>query len=103
MAGYIGANEFYSVPLEKAGFQNEVSNIKETYRKFGLKEAAKTVSEKLLNDLTISGSIDTCKQKIRSIENDTKLDAIILGFDLPKEKYADDFFDKLDKLLTSLE
>ena len=103
LAGYIGANEFYSVPLEKAGFQNEVSNIKETYRKFGLKEAAKTVSEKLLNDLTISGSIDACKQKIRSMENDTKLDAIILGFDLPKEKYTDDFFDKLDKLLTSLE
>ncbi len=103
LAGYIGANEFYSAPLEKAGFQSEVSDIKETYRKFGLKEAAKTVSEKLLNDLTISGSIDTCKQKIRSIENDTKLDAIILGFDLPKEKYADDFFDKLDKLLTSLE
>jgi len=101
LAGYIGANEFYSVPLIKAGFQKEVSDIRENYRKFGLKEAAKRVSDKLLNDLTISGSLEECKDKI-SKEQDTKK-TIILGFDLPKEKYTDDFFDKLDKLLTSLE
>ena len=102
LAGYIGANEFYSVPMIKAGFQNEVSDIRESYRKFGLKEAAKSVSDNLLNDLTISGSLETCSEKIRK-EQDTKLKTVILGFDLPKEKYTDDFFDKLDKLLTSLE
>ena len=101
LAGYIGVNEFYSVPLIKAGFQKEVSDIRENYRKFGLKEAAKRVNDKLLNDLTISGSLEECKDKI-SKERDTKK-TIILGFDLPKEKYKDDFFDKLDKLLTSLE
>jgi len=102
LAGYIGLNEFYSVPLIKAGFQNEVSDIKENYKKFGLKEASKSVSDELLNDLTISGSIEICKEKIRK-KQDSKLKTIILGFDLPKEKYTDDFFDKLDKLLTSLE
>jgi len=101
LAGYIGVNEFYSVPLIKAGFQKEVSDIRENYRKFGLKEAAKRVNDKLLNDLTISGSLEECKDKI-SKERDTKK-TIILGFDLPKEKYTDDFFDKLDKLLKSLE
>ncbi len=102
LAGYLGANEFYSVPLVKAGFQNEVSDIKENYKKFGLKEAAKSVSDELLNDLTVSGSIQVCKEKIRK-KQDSKFKTIILGFDLPKENYTDDFFDKLDKLLTSLE
>lgn len=102
LAGYLGANEFYSVPLVKAGFQNEVSDIKENYKKFGLKEAAKSVSYELLNDLTVSGSIQVCKEKIRK-KQDSKFKTIILGFDLPKENYTDDFFDKLDKLLTSLE
>ena len=102
LAGYLGANEFYSVPLIKAGFENEVSNIKENYKKFGLKDAAKSVSDELLNDLTISGSIQVCKEKIRK-KQESKLKTIILGFDLAKEKYTDDFFNKLDKLLTSLE
>lgn len=102
LTGYLGANEFYSVPLVKAGFENEVSNIKENYKKFGLKDAAKSVSDELLNDLTISGSIQVCKEKIRK-KQESKLKTIILGFDLPKENYTDDFFDKLDKLLTSLE
>ncbi len=102
LTGYLGANEFYSVPLVKAGFENEVSNIKENYKKFGLKDAAKSVSDELLNDLTISGSIEICKEKIRK-KQDSKFKTIILGFDLPKENYTDDFFDKLDKLLTSLE
>ena len=102
LVGYLGANEFYSVPLVKAGFQNEVSDIKENYKKFGLKEAAKSVSDELLNDLTVSGSIQVCKEKIRK-KQDSKFKTIILGFDLPKENYTDDFFDKLDKLLTSLE
>jgi len=102
LAGYLGANEFYSVPLVKAGFENEVSNIKENYKKFGLKDAAKSVSDELLNDLTISGSIQVCKEKIRK-KQESKLKTIILGFDLAKEKYTDDFFNKLDKLLTSLE
>ena len=102
LVGYLGANEFYSVPLIKAGFENEVSNIKENYKKFGLKEAAKSVSYELLNDLTVSGSIQVCKEKIRK-KQESKFKTIILGFDLPKENYTDDFFDKLDKLLTSLE
>ncbi len=103
LAGYIGANEFYSTPLSNAGFQDEVKKIKIMYKKAGLKKAAQNVGDKLLNELTIIGSVDTCKEKINEIIKNTKLKTIILGFDMPKDKYTDNFFAKLDKLLKSLQ
>ena len=103
LAGYIGANEFYSTPLSNAGFQDEVKKIKIMYKKAGLKKAAQNVGDTLLNELTIIGSVDTCKEKINEIIKNTKLKTIILGFDMPKDKYTDDFFAKLDKLLKSLQ
>ena len=103
LAGYIGANEFYSTPLSNAGFQDDVKKIKSTYEKSGLKMAAQNVGDALLNELTITGSVDMCKEKINEIIKNTKLKTIILGFDMPKDKYTDDFFTKLDKLLKSLQ
>ena len=103
LAGYIGANEFYSTPLSNAGFQDDVKKIKGTYEKAGLKKAAQNVGDALLNELTITGSVDTCKEKINEIVKNTKLKTIILGFDMPKDKYTDDFFTKLDKLLKDLQ
>ena len=103
LAGYIGANEFYSTPLSNAGFQDEVKKIKITYEKAGLKKAAQNVGDTLLNELTIIGSVDTCKEKINEMIKNTKLKTIILGFDMPKDKYTDNFFAKLDKLLKSLQ
>ena len=103
LAGYIGANEFYSTPLSNAGFQDEVKKIKIMYKKAGLKKAAQNVEDTLLNELTIIGSVDTCKEKINEIIKNTKLKTIILGFDMPKDKYTDDFFAKLDKLLKCLQ
>ena len=102
LAGYIGANEFYSTPLSNAGFRDDVEKIKSTYEKAGLKKAAQNVGDALLDELTITGSVDTCKEKINEIVKNTKLKTIILGFDMPKDKYTDDFFTKLDKLLKSL-
>jgi len=103
LAGYIGANEFYSTPLSNAGFQDDVRKIKSAYEKSGLKMAAQNVGDVLLNELTITGSVYTCKEKINEIIKNTKLKTIILGFDMPKDKYTDDFFTKLDKLLKSLQ
>ena len=103
LAGYIGANEFYSTPLSNAGFQDDVKKIKGTYEKAGLKKAAQNVGDALLNELTITGSVDMCKEKINEIVKNTKLKTIILGFDMPKDKYTDDFFTKLDKLLKGLQ
>jgi len=103
LAGYIGANEFYSTPLSNAGFQDDVKKIKNAYENDGLKKAAQNVENTLLDELTIIGSVDTCKEKINEIVKNTKLKTIILGFDMPKDKYTDDFFAKLDKLLKCLQ
>ena len=103
LASYIGANEFYSIPLANAGFQDELEKIKNAYEKVGLNEAAQNVGDALLDELTISGSVDACKEKINEIAKNTKLKTIILGFDLPEDKYTDNFFEKLDKLLKSLQ
>ena len=103
LAGYIGANKFYAIPLVNAGFQEEVEKIKNSFQKVGLKEAAQNVGDKLLEELVISGSVDECEEKISKMIEDTKLKTIILGFDLPEDKYTDDFFEKLDKLLKRLQ
>ena len=78
LAGYIGANEFYSTPLSNAGFRDEVKKIKNTYENDGLKKAAQNVENTLLDELTIIGSVDTCKEKINEIIKNTKLKTIIL-------------------------
>ena len=103
LAGYIGANEFYAISLTNAGFQDEVKKIKNAYEKVGLFGAMQNVGDVLLDELTVSGSVEECKEKISKIVKSTKLKTIILGFDLPEDKYTDDFFEKLDKLLKSLQ
>jgi alkanesulfonate monooxygenase SsuD/methylene tetrahydromethanopterin reductase-like flavin-dependent oxidoreductase (luciferase family) len=102
LAGYIGANEFYSKPLANAGFEDEVEKIKRVFEKTGLKDSAQNVSDALLDELTVWGSVEACKEKINEMLQNTKLDTVVLGFDLPADKYTDDFFEKLDKLLKSL-
>ena len=103
LASYIGANEFYAISLTNAGFQDEVEKIKNAFEKVGLWEAMKNVGDELLDELTVSGSVEECKEKISKMIKNTKLKTVILGFDLPEDKYTDDFFEKLDKLLKSLQ
>ena len=103
LASYIGANEFYAISLTNAGFQDEVEKIKNAFEKVGLLEAMQNVGDVLLDELTVSGSVEECKEKISKIIKNTKLKTVILGFDLPEDKYTDDFFKKLDKLLKSLQ
>ena len=103
LASYIGANEFYAISLTNAGFQDEVEKIKNAFEKVGLLEAMQNVGDVLLDELTVSGSVEECKEKISKIIKNTKLKTVILGFDLPEDKYTDDFFEKLDKLLKSLQ
>ncbi len=103
LASYIGANEFYAISLTNAGFQDEVKKIKSSFEKVGLFGAMQNVGDVLLDELTVSGSVDECKEIISKITKNMKLKTIILGFDLPEDKYTDEFFEKLDKLLKSLQ
>ena len=103
LASYIGANEFYAISLTNAGFQDEVEKIKNAFEKVGLLEAMQNVGDVLLDELTVSGSVKECKERISKMIKNTKLKTVILGFDLPEDKYTDDFFEKLDKLLKSLQ
>ena len=61
------------------------------------------MGDALLDELTITGSVDICKEKINEMIKNTKLKTIILGFDMPRDKYTDDFFTKLDKLMKDLQ
>lgn len=102
LGSYIGANEFYSKPLAKAGFESEVKKIKSTYDDLGLKEAAKNVSDRLLDELVVFGTTQDCAKKISEKKKDLPLSSIILGFDLPESGYTDNFFNKLEKLLRDI-
>ncbi len=57
----------------------------------------------MLDELTVSGSVEECIEKVGRMAKTTELKTIILGFDLPEDKFTDDFFEKLDKLLKSLQ
>ncbi|HEY7570991.1 MAG TPA: LLM class flavin-dependent oxidoreductase [Nitrososphaeraceae archaeon] len=60
LAYYISTGRYYKKFLAKQGFETEVSSITDRYKNGGLKSATKAITEKLLNSLTISGSIDDC-------------------------------------------
>lgn len=97
LAGYIGANEFYSKPLEAEGF--DVSDIKKEYRKFGIDEASMAVSEELVDELTVFGSPHDCIKMINNYQKETGVNTVIAGFDLAKDSFNSVFFEKLAEFL----
>ena len=102
LASYIGANEFYSKPLAKAGFESELKKIRSIYNNLGLKEAAKNVSDKLVDELVVSGTPQECAKKIFDLKKDSHQSSIILGFDLPESGYTNNFFNELENLLKDI-
>jgi len=58
LAYYISTGRYYNKFLTKQGFETKVILITDSYKNGGLKSAAEAITEKLLNTLTISGSID---------------------------------------------
>lgn len=102
IASYVGANEFYSKPLEKAGFKKEVRMIRENFLKQGLTAAATQVSDKMVKELATFGSAKKCAMEINEYADRTKIKTVIAGFDLPKNGYNNDFFKNLHKLTSRL-
>ena len=101
LAKYIGANEFYSNPLSKE-FENEVMEIRETFKKFGLAETIEKVSDDLAKELTICGTPTHCRQMLDNFQEETGCKTVIAGFDLPKEGFDSKFFENLKKLLAMM-
>lgn len=62
LAYYISTGRYYSKFLTDSGFEAEVISITERYKSGGLESAAKAITDKLLDSLTICGSIDQCSE-----------------------------------------
>lgn len=100
IANYVGANEFYSKPLEKIGFKKEVKAIRENFLKNGLFAAAVQVSDKLVKELAIFGEANECVSQINEYSDMTKIKTVVTAFDLPRNGYDVDFFKNLCKLVS---
>ena len=65
LAFYVAVGKYYSKFLSENGFSNEVEQITLEYRKNGGDAAAKAVSEKMLQSLTICGSSEECRKSLQ--------------------------------------
>jgi len=67
LAFYVAVGKFYSRFLAENGFENEVVQISEEYRKNGVDAAAKCVSSMMLDSLTICGGRKECTRSLSKI------------------------------------
>lgn len=98
IANYVGANEFYSGPLENAGYKAQVLAIRESFAKHGLGEAAKHVTGEMISELTTFGSPKECAEGLLRHAERTEISTAVAGFDLPKDGYNADFLQNLQVL-----
>ena len=98
IANYVGANQFYSKPLERMGFKKEVRLIRENFLRCGLIAASEQVSHKMVEELSVFGDVKECAVKINEYAERTKIKTVVAAFDLPSNGYNMDFFRNLHKL-----
>lgn len=67
LAFYIAVGKFYSQFLSTNGFKKEVDAILEHYNKNGLPGLEQHISEKMLDELTISGTRKEAREKVCNI------------------------------------
>jgi alkanesulfonate monooxygenase SsuD/methylene tetrahydromethanopterin reductase-like flavin-dependent oxidoreductase (luciferase family) len=65
LAFYISVGRYYSKFLSENGFKDEINYITANYRSEGLDAAAKFVSDKMLDSLTISGTGEDCIKSLQ--------------------------------------
>jgi alkanesulfonate monooxygenase SsuD/methylene tetrahydromethanopterin reductase-like flavin-dependent oxidoreductase (luciferase family) len=100
IANYVGANEFYSKPLEKIGFKKEIDIIRENFQRHDLASASVHVSDEMIEALGVFGSSKECAIKIADYSERVKIKTVIAGFDLSRSGYNVDFFKNLDNLVS---
>jgi len=64
LAFYVASGKYYSKFLSENGFMDEVGKITAEYGRAGADAAAKFVSERMLDSLTISGSGEECTKSL---------------------------------------
>jgi alkanesulfonate monooxygenase SsuD/methylene tetrahydromethanopterin reductase-like flavin-dependent oxidoreductase (luciferase family) len=107
LANYIANNEAYTESLERAGFREDVQNIKFEYNKEpnvkNLINAAKFVSDKMIHELTTHGSPEECAEELRVFGKKCGVKTVVAGLDAGhKDYYKPDFIKKLDELSNNL-
>jgi 5,10-methylenetetrahydromethanopterin reductase len=65
LAFYISVGQYYNKFLSQTKFIDETNNITAMYRSDGLDAAAKVVSDKMLDSLTISGTAEDCIKSLQ--------------------------------------
>jgi alkanesulfonate monooxygenase SsuD/methylene tetrahydromethanopterin reductase-like flavin-dependent oxidoreductase (luciferase family) len=97
IANYVGANEFYSGPLERAGFVKEVKIIRKNFLAYGLAAAAAKVTDKMIETLGVCGDPAKCVTGIKAFSERTGLKTVVAGFDLPRQEYNKEFLKNIER------
>lgn len=75
LAFYISVGRIYYESLIKTKYESAVEKIHNDYNKYGLEESSKNVTDEMLNDFVIAGSINDCNSQIKRWKK--------IGIDLP--------------------
>lgn len=75
LAFYISVGRIYYESLIKTKYESVVKKIHNDYNKYGLEESIKNITDEMLNDFVISGSINDCNSQIKRWKK--------IGIDLP--------------------
>ena len=79
LAFYVSVGKIYREFLASNGFENEIKNIFEEYKKTGLKNNSELVPESMVKELCISGTPDECKKQLQGFY-ETGIDLPIIQF-----------------------
>ncbi len=75
LAFYISVGRIYYESLVKTKYRSAVERIYNDYNKYGLAEAMKNITDEMLDDFVIAGSINDCNSQIKRWKK--------IGIDLP--------------------
>ncbi len=79
LAFYISVGKVYREFLAGNGFQNEIYNIFDEFKKSGFKSNHELVTDKMLQSLVISGTPEECKKQFQNFK-DTGINLPIIQF-----------------------
>lgn len=65
LAFYAAVGKIYSEFLSKNGFKDEIAQIAESYRKEGLANVHKLITDRMLDAITIAGEPEECRKKLQ--------------------------------------